>query len=131
MARSSIMGGGTAPARAPGNDVDALGPSNSSDSGSDMQGARPMATAPDNEAEWGAIVAEGESDSDANGTGERAAAAGDGGRDNADILPDHIITPGMGATAGDTLGEVRDIAGDDGAGLDDDIEGTGADDDAV
>lgn len=131
MARSSIMGGDPAPARAPGNDVDALGPSNSSDSGSDMQGARPMATGPDNAAEWGAIVAEGDSDTDADGTGERSAAAGDGGRDNGDILPDRIITPGMGSTGDDTLGDVREIAGDDGEGMDDDIEGTGADDDAV
>lgn len=133
MARSSIMGGETAPARAPGNDVDALGPSNSSDSGSDVQGARPMATAPDNEAEWGAIVAEGDSDSDADGTGERAAAAGDGGRDNADILPDRIITPGAGGTSadrGDAMGDVGMIGGDGGESADDDIEGTG-DDDAI
>lgn len=128
MSRSSILGGQSAPARAPGNDVDALGPSNSSDSGSDVQGAREMATAPDNAAEWGAIVVEGDSDSDADGTGERASAAG-GGRDNADILPDRIVTPGLGGTSEDALGDVNDIAGDDSESLDEAIEGTGDDDD--
>ncbi|KQP17765.1 hypothetical protein [Pseudorhodoferax sp. Leaf267] len=131
MARSSILGGETAPARASGNDVDALGPSNSSDSGSDVQGERPMATAPDNQAEWGAVVSEHDSDSDATGTGERASAAGDGGRDNADILPDRIVTPGLGGTSTDALGDVGDIAGEDGESLDEAIEGTGDDDDAV
>lgn len=131
MARSSIMGGSTAPERASGTDADALGPSNSSDSGSDIQGAREMATAPDNEAEWGAIVAEGSSDSDADGTGERASAAGGSGRENGDILPDRIVTPGLGGTSTDALGDVNDIAGDDSESLDEAIEGTGDDNDAI
>ena len=54
----------------------ALGPSDSSDSGSDVQGERPMATSPDNPAEWGGLPSQKGSDSDAMGTGERAGAAG-------------------------------------------------------
>ncbi|WP_326540657.1 hypothetical protein [Pseudorhodoferax sp.] len=130
MARSSIMGGDRPAVRAPGNDVDALGPSDSSDSGSDVQGERAMATAPDNAAEWGAIVAETDSDSDAGGTGERASATSGRGRENADILPDRIVTPGLGGRSEDAMGEVGSIAGEDGESLDDAIEGTG-DDDAV
>jgi hypothetical protein len=38
MARSSISGADRAPTQAPGRDVEALGPSDSSDSGSDVQG---------------------------------------------------------------------------------------------
>ncbi|HVR52097.1 MAG TPA: hypothetical protein VMS38_20350 [Pseudorhodoferax sp.] len=131
MARSSIMGGETPASRPSGSDMDMLGPSDTSDSGSDVQGERRMATAPDNAAEWGAVVADHDSDSDAAGTGERAAAAGDGGRANADILPDRIVTPGLDGSSEDAMGEVGDIAGDDGESLDDAIEGTGDDDDAV
>jgi hypothetical protein len=130
MARSSIMGGDTPATRPEGTDVDLLGPSDTSDSGSDVQGERRMATEPDNPAEWGALVSEHGSDSDASGTGERAAAAGDGGRANADILPDRIITPG-GGTRQDALDEVPGLAGEDGESDDDPIEGTGDDDDAV
>ena len=124
MARSSIMGGDPAPTRPAGTDVDRLGPSDSSDSGSDVQGERPMATGPDNPAEWGAVVAETGADSDAAGTGERASAAGDAGRDNADILPDRIVGPGA---RGEALpDDVPDLAGEDDA-ADAGIEGTGPD----
>ncbi len=127
MARSSIMGGDTAPTRTPGTDIDRLGPSDTSDSGSDVQGERPMATQPDNPAEWGAVTAEADTDSDAQGTGERASAAGDAVRDNADILPDGVIGPG----AGDgrlAPGDVQGLAGDgDGEDADTGIEGTGSD----
>jgi len=128
MARSSILGGSHAPERARGTDTDALGPSNSSDSGSDVQGAREMATEPDNAGEWGALVAEGESDSDSFGTGERGAATG-GGRDNGDILPDRIVTPGLGGTSNDALGDVDDMADEDSESLDEAIEGRDEDDD--
>lgn len=124
MARSSITGGDPAPARPAGTGTDALGPSDSSDSGADVQGERPMATAPDNAAEWGAIVAETDADSDAAGTGERAAAAGDAGADGADILPDRVVTPGVGAEQG-SAGDVPGLAGEDGEGADEGIEGTG------
>lgn len=127
MARSSIMGGDKPATRHAGSDVDMLGPSDTSDSGSDVQGERPMATGPDNPAEWGAVVSDHDADSDAAGTGERAAAAGDGGRDNADILPDRIVTPGGGSHR-DRLDEVPGLAGEDGESDDDPIEGTGDDD---
>lgn len=112
MARSSILGGEPPASRPKGSDMDMLGPSDTSDSGSDVQGERRMATAPDNPSEWGAVVADHDSDSDAAGTGERAAAAGDGGRANADILPDRIVTPGMGGRHG-TLDSVSDLASED------------------
>ena len=127
MARSSIMGGDPAPTRTPGTDIDRLGPSDTSDSGSDVQGERPMATMPDNPAEWGAVVAETDTDSDAQGTGERADAAGDTVRENADILPDRVVGPG----AGDgriAPGDVQGLAGEgDGEEVGAGIEGTGPD----
>lgn len=76
MATSSILGGTRAPRRAAGNDSNALGPSDNSDSGSDVQGA------------YGSD--ELASDSDAVGTGERATAGGGMERPDADIMPDHI-----------------------------------------
>jgi hypothetical protein len=91
MSNSSILGGARAPAHATGKNIDTLGPSDSSDSGSDVQGERTMPTSPDNPGEWGALVTDTGNDSDAFGTGERASAAGDSPRDNADILPDRVI----------------------------------------
>lgn len=129
MARSSILGGQTPPTRPSGSDMDMLGPSDTSDSGSDVQGERRMATAPDNAAEWGAVVADHDSDSDAAGTGERAAAAGDGGRANADILPDRIVTPGLGG-GGDALDAVSDLADADDS-EDDAIGGDDEDEDSI
>ena len=85
---SSIRGGSAAAPRAPGKNVDALGPSDSSDSGSDVRGESPMPTLPDNPAEWGALPVDLDSDSDASGTGERGAATGKAVPDGADILPD-------------------------------------------
>jgi hypothetical protein len=91
MAQSSILGGERAARQADGKDVDLLGPSDSSDSGSDMQGASPMPTAPDNPGEWGAVIADPASDTDAAGTGERASSDGSAAVDGADILPDRIV----------------------------------------
>ncbi len=96
---SSILGGQQAPQQSSGRDTDALGPSDSSDSGSDIQGERAMATGPDEIDELGAIPVEGDSDSDAAGTGERASAVSEGGADSADIMPDRIIAGD--ATEGD------------------------------
>ena len=123
MAHSSILGGDTAAQRPIGNDVDALGPSDTSDSGSDVQGERAMATGADNPAEWGAVTAELDGDSDAAGTGERATAPGDGVRDNADILPDRVIDPTSEDSDADDIREVSDMAAD---GEDEEIEGAGA-----
>ena len=88
MSQSSILGGMPAPSRPEGKDVDSLGPGDTSDSGSDVQGERTMPTDPDNPGEWGALPVDGSSDSDASGTGERGAATGRPVRDGADILPD-------------------------------------------
>lgn len=74
MATSSILGGTPVPEEISGKDMQTLGPSDSSDSGSDAQGA------------YGRE--ELASDTDAAGTGE-SASIGDGQPD-ADILPDHI-----------------------------------------
>lgn len=92
MATSSILGADEAEPVPAGKDIDALGPSDSSDSGSDIQGERPMATAPDDPDQWGAVPAEAGTDTDATGTGERASASGDDPLDAADIRPDHIET---------------------------------------
>ena len=90
MSNSSILGGGRAARRAPGKDVDALGPSDSSDSGSDVQGEREMSTGAGQADELGALPVAGGSDSDARGTGERASATGRDRPDNDDITPDRV-----------------------------------------
>ena len=104
MANSSILGGSTAPEEIIGKDVHALGPSDNSDSGSDAVGA------------YGED--ELSSDSDAAGTGERAAAGNGLGLDptDTDILPDHIeLAPGMNADtdvvqdAGDDLDDLSEV----------------------
>ena len=92
MSDSSILGGTGAPHRAQGRSADVLGPSDSSDSGSDVQGGRAMATEPDNAGEWGGVISDGRADTDAAGTGERAGAGGEGAVDGADILPDRIVS---------------------------------------
>ena len=91
MAHSSILGGERAAPRARGRDTDALGPSDSSDSGSDVQGERPSATGPDTPGDIdAALTADLASDTDAAGTGERASAVPDGVEDGADIGTDSI-----------------------------------------
>ena len=78
MGRSSILGGERAATHPSGHDADALGPSDSSDSGSDIQGRPGL---------------DFHSDSDAAGTGERGSVDRDGGAEpGSDILPDHIET---------------------------------------
>lgn len=94
MATSSILGGAPAPMKSKGKNADALGPSDSSDSGSDVCGERAMPTMPDNPGEWGAVTIAPDSDTDTAGTGERASAAGDGPRDAADVSPDRIVGTG-------------------------------------
>ena len=120
MATSSILGGSKAPEEISGKDLQALGPSDNSDSGSDAVGAYG-----DDELS---------SDSDAVGTGERASAGLGRNQPDADILPDHIEqAPGtdadtdVDADAGDDfndLSEVEDLA-DDGEDLDIDVEDDG------
>lgn len=74
MAYSSILGADVAPTQPRGRDADLLGPSDSSDTGSDAAG-----------------TAEAHEDSDAAGTGERGAVAGRDTREGADILPDRVV----------------------------------------
>ncbi|KRB06449.1 hypothetical protein [Rhizobacter sp. Root16D2] len=118
MSNSSILGGERAAPRAIGRDVDALGPSDSSDSGSDVQGERTMPTDADNPGELGALPVNRDSDSDASGTGERGSATGDGRDDAADILPDHLVAN----PTWDTNAAGRPFASDDVEGIADDAE---------
>lgn len=85
MATSSILGGERVPVQPAGTDVASLGPSDSTDSGSDTRGAF-------DEDELA-------SDTDAEGTGERGALDGRGVRSDADILPDHVEAAWQGAEA--------------------------------
>lgn len=120
MSNSSILGGERAARRAAGRDVDALGPSDSSDSGSDVQGERAMPTDADNPGELGALPVHRDSDSDARGTGERGSATGNDRDDAADILPDHLVSDPTWATnaagrpyASDDVESIADEAVDD------------------
>jgi hypothetical protein len=105
MATSSLLGIDRPPTVPSGRDTSALGPSDSSDTGSDVAGLddleqidagmpidvalNPNRELPDDSAD---IFSPG-SASDAAGTGERRSAAGDTGtREAADITPDHIVT---------------------------------------
>lgn len=76
MATSSILGGDPAPIWPRGSDVASLGPSDSTDSGSDARG--------------GFDFDELSSDTDAEGTGERSSVDPQNVRSDADILPDHV-----------------------------------------
>lgn len=74
MAYSSILGGDPAPAQPSGRGSDLLGPSDSSDTGSDAIGTQ-----------------EDHADSDGSGTGERGAIYGGDAVEGADIAPDRIV----------------------------------------
>ena len=128
MANSSIHGGQSAPRKAPGRDTDALGPSDSSDSGSDVQNERTMPTRPDNPGEIGAVTVDTDSDTDASGTGERASATGEQPREAADILPDRAGADGDVPSA-DELEELLTDEADDSE--DDDEEYLEEDSDAT
>lgn len=91
MATSSILGGMPVPEEIKGKDVQSLGPSDNSDSGSDAVGA------------YGSD--ELASDTDAVGTGESDFTGPDSSHSDADILPDHIEQ---------SLGEQDDIDSDTG-----------------
>jgi hypothetical protein len=90
MATSPLLGGERAPTQAKGRDVEALGPSDSSDSGSDVQGELDLY--PDSDLENHLSITPGrDSDSDAGGTGERGAALPESDvREGDDIAPDQI-----------------------------------------
>ena len=84
MAYSSILGAETAPTLPSGRDAELLGPSDSSDSGSDAMG-----------------TAEIHADSDASGTGERGSVTPGEGREGGDILPDRIVNMKDGEVVAD------------------------------
>jgi len=133
MGTSPLAGGGPqVPKRIPGTGTDALGPSDTSDSGSDIVGADGAVDADDLDLSSGTNEdvrrargagadlgdANLDSDSDSGGTGERAEAGRDTLRREApDIAPDHIVG---------TSEEVTDI---DALGIDDGDIGESEDDD--
>ncbi len=112
MSHSSILGGERAPQQARGRDAETLGPSDTSDSGSDIQGATRLKTDAEEGELGGATPVSNDSDSDSMGTGERAEAVPEGARDGADISPDRI------ASSKDALDSAESITGND-----DSIEG--------
>jgi hypothetical protein len=87
MAHSSILGGERAAVQPSGRGADLLGPSDSSDSGSDAMG------------ELG--PAQMDSDTDRNGTGERASADMRDSGSGLDILPDHVDRASRGGADGE------------------------------
>ena len=93
MATSSILGAERAAAQAEGRDVEKLGPSDTSDSGSDVQGELDLASPEDlDRTLFGNTQTGLSSDSDSGGTGERGAALmdEDAAREGNDILPDRV-----------------------------------------
>ena len=90
MSTSSLLGAERAPQQARGRDAEALGPSDTSDSGSDIVGATRLKTDAEEGELGGATPVALDSDSDAMGTGEHAEAVPEGARDGADITPDRI-----------------------------------------
>jgi len=105
MARSSISGADRAPTQAQGRDVEALGPSDTSDSGSDVQGELELASPTDLDNPVFGVVQPGlESGSDAAGTGERGSALPDEeAREAADIMPDDVRSFAGEAEAGEDV----------------------------
>ncbi len=102
MATSSILGADRAPSLPSGTDVESLGPSDSTDSGSDSVGAFSHD--------------ELASDTDAGGTGERSAIEPTLDGDSRDILPDHVEAVPRNRRPGDTSSAgVESISGDDAA----------------
>lgn len=97
MAHSSILGGERAAVQPSGRGADLLGPSDSSDSGSDAIGE----LGPD----------QIDSDTDRNGTGERASADMRDSGDGLDILPDHVDRASRGGIEG--VLEVDELAADE------------------
>ena len=107
MTRSSILGGERAPQQSKGRSAETLGPGDTSDSGSDIQGATRLKTNTEEGQLGGATLIDADSDSDSMGTGERGSAVPDGTRDGADIAPDRI------ARSKDALDSAESIGDDD------------------
>jgi hypothetical protein len=133
MANSPLLGGERAPRRPRGTSTDLLGPSDLSDSGSDIAGASgavdtdeigfdggsndDIRRAPGAGADIG--DADLDADSDSGGTGERAEAGRDTlRRDAPDLMPDQVV--GAGSDDNGVAGEIDDLADDEDAESDDD-----------
>lgn len=116
MANSSILGGTHAPSTPAGKDIDSLGPSDTSDSGSDVQTERNRSALPDEGAE-GALPSAHDSTGDAAGTGERASADPSPPQLDADLLPDRTgtVPPAAGRRRADDPDAVapEDLAADE------------------
>ncbi|RYX93432.1 MAG: hypothetical protein EOO28_18710 [Comamonadaceae bacterium] len=95
MARSSIMGGMPAEQIPDGRDNDLLGPSDTSDSGSDVQSLHL------------------ESDTDSSGTGERASVEPGVVSEATDILPDRVTGDDALDLANVPLAEADELAADE------------------
>ncbi|MED5620847.1 hypothetical protein [Ideonella sp. BN130291] len=139
MANSPLLGGERAAERPRGTSTDLLGPSDTSDSGSDITGAvgavetdelgfdggsnDDIRRAPGAGADIGDADLDGGSDS--GGTGERAEAGRDTLREEApDIMPDRVI--GIGSDEAAVAGEFDELAADADSG--DDADELAADD---
>ncbi|ALL66388.1 hypothetical protein K788_0002903 [Paraburkholderia caribensis MBA4] len=111
--------------RQPGHDNASLGPSDSSDSGSDVAGAKRHEFDVDGELDNHALEtgeAELASDTDRFGTGERASADGDSTlEDNEDIEVDRVISAAGEEDADSLADELADTPDDD-AGEDANID---------
>jgi hypothetical protein len=95
MAKNSILGATPAPTHATGRDADLLGPSDSSDSGADIQGQLHLETDDGFESRAAAISGAGntdlQADSDTAGTGERGPAVPEDWHEAGDIAPDRVV----------------------------------------
>ena len=150
MARSPLVGGyDRAATPAPGHDTPSLGPSDSSDSGSDVAGLDAaddedpgllVDTATDADSqrtEGGAETFSPGADSDGAGTGERRSAAGDAGAaEGADIGPDRIVDDPSALGLVDTdseraLDEVLSAEGEDEEDAEEDEDEEDDDEDAA
>lgn len=113
MSTSSLLGAERAPQQARGRDAGALGPSDTSDSGSDIVGATRLKTDAEEGELGGATPIALDSDSDSMGTGVRAEAVPEGARDGADISPDRIARSKDAMDAADVsldTGELDELA---------------------
>ncbi len=112
MATSSILGGARPPEEPTGTDIGSLGPSDTSDSGSDVRIAGERTAVPD-DAAGGAIPVAHDSSTDAAGTGERASADSPASQADADILPDSMEEVGELADMDEGEPEDADAGEDD------------------
>jgi hypothetical protein len=116
MAQSPILGGDRAPTRPAGRDTDLLGPSDRSDSGSDVQNEHGFDAL--DPGEVGGERDTLDADSDAGGTGEHGAAVHDSDiLEGADIAPDRIERVDDGPRGRLSREDIETLAADD------DVEG--------